>query len=114
MPESLEPGTRALRGGFCSRVVLVDVRLPDMHGHALARALRGRAETSSAMLIAVSGYGQDRDRARSAAAGINHRLVKPVDLPEWSKLSRENSPQIPNAELTIVIFCRDPNRYSPF
>jgi len=50
-----------------------------MDGFELAAALRALPETSRAHLIAVSGYGQDKDRARSAKAGIDLHLVKPVD-----------------------------------
>ena len=38
--------------------------------------------TAGVRLIAVSGYGQDEDRARSRAAGSDHYLVKPVDVQE--------------------------------
>jgi CheY-like chemotaxis protein len=36
-------------------------------------------ETRDARMVAVTGYGQPRDRERSAAAGFDHHLVKPVD-----------------------------------
>jgi CheY-like chemotaxis protein len=49
-----------------------------MDGFELAR--RVHAVVPSARLIAVSGYGQDRDRRRSAEAGFAEHLVKPVDL----------------------------------
>jgi signal transduction histidine kinase len=65
--------------GFRPDVVLLDIGLPGMDGFELAAALRALPETSRAHLIAVSGYGQDRDRARSAQAGIDLHLVKPVD-----------------------------------
>ena len=65
---------------FRPDVVLLDIGLPGMDGFELAAALRALPETSRAHLIAVSGYGQDKDRARSAKAGIDLHLVKPVDL----------------------------------
>jgi len=64
---------------FRPDVVLLDIGLPGMDGFELAAALRALPETSRAHLIAVSGYGQDKDRARSAKAGIDLHLVKPVD-----------------------------------
>ena len=64
---------------FRPDVVLLDIGLPGMDGFQLATALRGLPETSSARLIAVSGYGQEKDRARSAQAGFDLHLVKPVD-----------------------------------
>jgi CheY-like chemotaxis protein/two-component sensor histidine kinase len=63
-------------------VCLLDIGLPDMDGNALARALRRQPATQDAMLVAVTGYGQDQDRAQTADAGFDHHLVKPVDAAE--------------------------------
>ena len=60
-------------------VVLLDIGLPGMDGYALARELRLLDETRGARMIAVSGYGQPRDRERSRDAGFDLHLVKPVD-----------------------------------
>jgi signal transduction histidine kinase len=59
---------------------LLDIGLPDMDGNALARELRQMPEMASATLVAITGYGQDADRARTAAAGFDHHFVKPVDM----------------------------------
>ncbi len=64
---------------FRPDVVLLDIGLPGMDGFEIASALRALPETSRAHLIAVSGYGQDKDRALSAQAGFDLHLVKPVD-----------------------------------
>jgi CheY-like chemotaxis protein/two-component sensor histidine kinase len=74
--------TRALEVARARRpdVCLIDIGLPGMDGNALARALRDRADTAGALLIAVTGYGQQSDRAQSRAAGFDHHLVKPVDI----------------------------------
>ncbi len=61
-------------------VFLLDIGLPGMNGYDLARKLRQNPEFSSAVFIAVSGYGQDNDRARSNDAGFHHHLIKPVDF----------------------------------
>jgi CheY-like chemotaxis protein len=53
-----------------------------MDGNELARCLRAQPETAGAVLIAVTGYGQDSDRQRTQAAGFDHHLVKPVDTKE--------------------------------
>jgi len=58
---------------------LLDIGLPDMDGMELARRLRARPETAGALLVAVTGYGQDSDRALALAAGFDHHLVKPID-----------------------------------
>ena len=62
---------------FHPQVAVLDVGLPQMDGHALARQLRLRAGEQCA-LVALSGYGQDSDRDRAQAAGFARYLVKPV------------------------------------
>jgi signal transduction histidine kinase len=64
---------------FHPDVILLDIGLPGIDGFHLARKLRMLPQTSGARLIAVSGYGQDRDREMSKAAGFDLHLVKPVD-----------------------------------
>ena len=61
-------------------IVVLDIGLPDMDGYELARRLRRLEATSKAVLIAATGFGQQQDRDRSAAAGIDYHLVKPLDL----------------------------------
>jgi PAS domain S-box-containing protein len=61
------------------QVCLLDIGLPGMDGNELARRLRAQPETAGAMLIAVTGYGQECDRKRTLEAGFDHHLVKPID-----------------------------------
>ncbi|HEY7773372.1 MAG TPA: PAS domain-containing protein [Marinagarivorans sp.] len=58
--------------------MILDIGLPDMDGYALARKIRAEPLSSGATLIALTGYGQSEDRARSKQAGFDHHLVKPV------------------------------------
>jgi CheY-like chemotaxis protein len=60
-------------------IVLCDIGLPDSDGYVVGSVLRQAAETSAALLIAVTGYGEPRDRLRALAAGFDQHLVKPVD-----------------------------------
>ena len=60
-------------------VVLLDIGLPEMDGYEVARRLRQIPELKDVRLIAMTGYGQASDRERSAAAGFDDHLVKPVD-----------------------------------
>jgi CheY-like chemotaxis protein len=59
--------------------VLLDLGLPLMDGHEVARRLRQEAGCRQSILIAVTGYGQEEDRQRSRMAGIDHHLLKPAD-----------------------------------
>ena len=58
--------------------VFLDIGLPGMDGYEVAERLREMPQSADAVLIAVTGYGQEEDRRRSRAAGINYHLVKPV------------------------------------
>jgi signal transduction histidine kinase/ActR/RegA family two-component response regulator len=64
---------------FCPEIAFVDIGLPGMDGYELARKLR-RQSTPTPYLIAVTGYGQARDRELAAIAGFDRHLVKPVDM----------------------------------
>jgi CheY-like chemotaxis protein len=63
---------------FRAQVVLLDIGLPQMDGYEVARRLRRTPELCDTRVIAVTGYGQRRDRERAAAAGFDQHLVKPV------------------------------------
>lgn len=58
--------------------VFLDIGLPGMDGYEVAERLRELPHAKDAVLIAITGYGQDDDRLRSRQAGIDHHLVKPV------------------------------------
>lgn len=73
------PGALAIAGEFQPEAVLLDIGLPGMDGYEVAKQMRGQPGMEKALMIAVTGYGQADDRARSKAAGFDHHLVKPVD-----------------------------------
>jgi PAS domain S-box-containing protein len=60
-------------------VVLLDLGLPDLPGEEVARRLRQDTRASTARFIAITGWGQEADRARTREAGFDLHLVKPVD-----------------------------------
>jgi PAS domain S-box-containing protein len=64
---------------FQPDLVLLDIGLPDITGHDVCRRIRSLAGGGAATIIAVTGWGQARDRERSMAAGFDRHLVKPVD-----------------------------------
>ena len=63
---------------FSPEVVLLDLGMPRMDGYAAARKMRTSPWRRKATLIALTGWGQQEDRDRSAAAGFDLHLVKPV------------------------------------
>ncbi|HZF29429.1 MAG TPA: PAS domain S-box protein [Gammaproteobacteria bacterium] len=60
-------------------VALLDIGLPKLNGHDVARRIRERPWGKHITLIAVTGWGQDEDRRKSREAGFDAHLVKPVD-----------------------------------
>ena len=59
-------------------VVLIDIGLPGIDGYQVARQIRAKLRDRS-RLIALSGYGQQKDRERAFDAGFDDHLLKPVD-----------------------------------
>jgi signal transduction histidine kinase/ActR/RegA family two-component response regulator len=60
----------------------LDIGLPDISGYSLAKRLHELPETAAIVLVAISGWGQQKDRFKSADAGFSLHLVKPVGLQE--------------------------------
>lgn len=71
------------------QVCLIDIGLPELDGNQVAQRLRSFPETAEAVLIAVTGYGQDSDRKSALAAGFDHHLVKPVDTKRLAAILNE-------------------------
>jgi CheY-like chemotaxis protein len=68
----------AVARAFEPQVVLLDLGMPSMDGYETARHLRRLAWGKDARLIALTGWGQQQDRLRTAEAGFDLHLVKPV------------------------------------
>jgi signal transduction histidine kinase len=81
-----------IAGKFQPDVVLLDIGLPKLHGYDVARRLRDQPWGRQALLVAVTGWGQEADRQQSKAAGINHHLIKPVDPEMLRKLLADHRP----------------------
>ena len=75
--EALEVGARAR-----PQVVLLDIGMPGMTGYETARRMRLEAWGRRALLIAVTGWGQDDDKRKAQSAGFDQHLTKPVDPDE--------------------------------
>ncbi len=63
---------------FEPQIAVLDIGMPEMDGYELARELRSR-RGAALTLVALTGWGQEHDRRRSAEAGFDHHLTKPVD-----------------------------------
>jgi PAS domain S-box-containing protein len=61
-------------------VILLDIGLPYLDGYQVAQRLRQEQGLQDALIIGVSGYGQEEDRNRSKAAGMDYYMVKPLEL----------------------------------
>jgi CheY-like chemotaxis protein len=79
--ETRPDGPSALEAidGFRPDVALVDIGLPGMDGWELAGRLRERLGADLALVVAVTGYGDEGSRRRSREAGIDHHFTKPVE-----------------------------------
>ncbi|MDB5338017.1 MAG: Histidine kinase [Planctomycetaceae bacterium] len=75
-----------LAGDFRPDVILLDIGLPNLNGYEVCRQIREQPWGECIVMIAVTGWGQDKDRHRSEEAGFNHHLVKPVDPADLMKM----------------------------
>ena len=65
---------------FAPEVVLLDLSLPRIDGLEVARRLRQTPESTPALLVSMSGFGQEDTRRHSGEAGFHHHLTKPFDM----------------------------------
>jgi PAS domain S-box-containing protein len=73
-------------------VALLDIGLPVMDGYELARRLQEIEDLAGLRLVAITGYGQHSDRARSAQSGFEAHFVKPIEPAEVEALISNGSP----------------------
>jgi len=69
-----------LLAAFSPEVALLDIGLPDLNGYELARRMRQLPQGQGTVLIASTGWGQQKDRERAFEAGFDHHLTKPIDF----------------------------------
>jgi signal transduction histidine kinase/ActR/RegA family two-component response regulator len=74
-------------------IALLDIGMPDMNGYEVARQLRTGPLGQTLMLIAVTGWGQDRDKARAIGAGFDHHFTKPIEPEALLELLRSKDRQ---------------------
>ena len=80
--QTVNGGQQALGlvSSFVPQVILLDLGMPEMDGYETARQLRNLPQCRDAVIIALTGYGQEESRIKSTAAGFDHHLIKPVDV----------------------------------
>ena len=84
-------GPRALElaAEFMPEVAFLDIDMPGMNGYELSQKLGELPGMGSLMRIALTGWGEENDRARSKAAGFDHHFLKPCDLQAVNALLNE-------------------------
>jgi CheY-like chemotaxis protein/two-component sensor histidine kinase len=74
------PHALTVVGELCPEIAILDIGLPAMDGFELAAKIKEQLKEKCPRLIALTGYGQENDRARSTEAGFEAHFVKPVDI----------------------------------
>jgi CheY-like chemotaxis protein len=69
-------------------VAVLDIGMPELDGYEVARQVRLRSLGRAVTLIAVTGWGQEADKARALAAGFDHHFTKPIDPEHIGQLLR--------------------------
>jgi CheY-like chemotaxis protein len=70
----------AAADAFRPDLILLDIGLPGMNGHEVAREIRQTPWGGTTTIIAVSGWGEESDKQQSREAGFDHHVTKPLDL----------------------------------
>jgi two-component system CheB/CheR fusion protein len=76
---------------FAADVVLLDLGMPGLDGFEICRRLRASYSSHRPRIVAMTGWGREEDRARTAAAGFDAHLVKPVDLAALARLLEDGA-----------------------
>ena len=76
----------SIAGEYQPDVILLDIGLPKLNGYEACRLIRQQPWGKNIVLLAVTGWGQEKDRSRTQQAGFDHHLVKPVDPQELMQL----------------------------
>ena len=83
----------AVADQFKPDVALLDIGMPKLNGYETARRMRQETWGRQMLLVALTGWGQETDRALSDDAGFDSHLVKPVDIAEIERLlARQPTP----------------------
>jgi CheY-like chemotaxis protein len=78
----------ALAREYRPEYLLLDIGLPRLSGYDIAASVRGDPVLKGTTIVAITGYGQLHDRARTAAVGFDHHLTKPVEFTALQEVFR--------------------------
>jgi len=87
----------ALARSLRPEIAILDIGMPDLDGNESARRIRADGGADM-MLIALTGWGQDEDRRKTAAAGFDHHLIKPLDVVALERLIETRRQAPPTAQ----------------
>ena len=97
--DGLEAFARASERPFT--LALLDIGMPGMNGYDVARNIRREPWGSGIYLVALTGWGQDEDRAEARAAGFDDHMTKPIDLESLLRVFDRVKPRATPAAGTI-------------
>ena len=80
------PDALAVIASFKPDVAVIDIGLPGMSGYDLARLIREQPAFADMVLVAQTGWGEEKDQRRSREAGFDHHLVKPINRDALERL----------------------------
>jgi len=75
-------------------VILMHIGMPGMSGYDVCRALRRDPAFANTVIIAQTGWGQEKDRQEARAAGVDHHIVKPIAYDTFSNLLSGVTPAV--------------------
>ena len=86
--EAVDSGPAALAAipDYQPNVILMDIGMPGMDGNEVARRIRQQPAFNDIKLIALTGWGQEKDRQRSKESGFDHHVTKPVNFRDLTDL----------------------------
>jgi PAS domain S-box-containing protein len=80
------PSALTIATSYLPHMVFLDIGMPGMDGYEVARRMREQPGLTAVKLAALTGWGQQEDRRRTAEAGFNHHLVKPLEAKTLERL----------------------------
>lgn len=75
-----------LAAAFVPELILMDIGMPRLNGCEACLRIRAERATQAALIVALTGWGQDRHRKESSAAGFDLHLIKPLGMPQLTSL----------------------------